>query len=52
MAQTIYAVLTEPDEAGERDIEIRYTDSFLRVRAEEAPARPRERNHQRVAHEG
>ena len=43
MAQTLRAALTDPDEAGELDIEIRHTDSFLRVRAEEPPSRPRDR---------
>ncbi|MER7280319.1 hypothetical protein ABT369_38365 [Dactylosporangium sp. NPDC000244] len=33
MAQTLQVVLTDPDETGERDIEIRHTDSFLLVRA-------------------
>ncbi|GAA2363543.1 hypothetical protein [Dactylosporangium salmoneum] len=52
MAQTIYAVLTEPDEAWEPDIEIRHTDSFLRVRAEEASTRPREREDREGSNEG
>ncbi|MGI5245671.1 hypothetical protein [Dactylosporangium sp. CA-139066] len=42
MAQTVHAVLTDPDEAGELDIEIRHADSFLRVRAEEPPSRLRD----------
>ncbi|WP_426508154.1 hypothetical protein ACPPVO_57345 [Dactylosporangium sp. McL0621] len=33
MAQTLHVVLTDPDEAGERDIEIRHTDSFVLVRS-------------------
>jgi hypothetical protein len=33
MAQTLHVVLTDPDEAGERDIEIRHPDSFVLVRA-------------------
>ncbi|WP_433210979.1 hypothetical protein ACQP00_49600 [Dactylosporangium sp. CS-047395] len=33
MAQTLHAVLTDPDESTERDIEIRDADSFLLVRA-------------------
>ncbi|WP_433052536.1 hypothetical protein [Dactylosporangium sp. CS-033363] len=33
MAQTLHAVLTDPDESTERDIEIREADSFLLVRA-------------------
>jgi hypothetical protein len=32
MAQTLHAVLTDPDESGEPDIEIRDTDSFVLVR--------------------
>ncbi|GAA3294004.1 hypothetical protein Dvina_50000 [Dactylosporangium vinaceum] len=33
MAQTLNVVLTDPDGAGEQDLEIRDTDSFLLVRA-------------------
>lgn len=52
MALPIHAALTDPDEAGELDIEIRHTDSFLRVRnfvpdgprVEDASSRPRERD--------
>ncbi|MFI5913512.1 hypothetical protein [Dactylosporangium sp. NPDC051541] len=33
MAQTLNVVLTDPDEAGEQDLEICDTDSFLLVRA-------------------
>ena len=33
MAQTLNVVLTDPDEAGEQDLEIRDTESFLLVRA-------------------
>jgi hypothetical protein len=33
MAQTLHAVLTDPDESTERDIEIRDAESFLLVRA-------------------
>jgi hypothetical protein len=41
MALPIHAVLTDPDNGEEHDIEVRHTDSFLRVRAEDAPSRPR-----------
>ena len=42
MAVPIHAVLADPDHPEEHDIEIRHADSFLRVRAEEPPARPRD----------
>jgi hypothetical protein len=47
MAATVHAALTDPDGAGERDIEIRHTDSFVRVRAEETPSRQRDRHRNR-----
>ena len=47
MALPLQAVLTDPDHGEEHDIEVRHTDSFLRVRAllqapaADAPSRPR-----------
>lgn len=52
MARTVHAVLTDPDGAGELDIEIRHADSFLRVRAEEPSARPRDRGDREGSNEG
>jgi hypothetical protein len=42
MAIPIHAVLINPEGNEERDIEIRHTDSFLLVRAGQAPPRPRD----------
>ncbi|GAA4248771.1 hypothetical protein [Dactylosporangium darangshiense] len=52
MARTVHAVLTDPDEAGEDDIEIRHADSFVRVRAEEPPPRPRDREDREGSNDG